>query len=74
MDNYIAEYGSAPGIRFMSPESVRMYETDGSVVLCKCGQAARCAAMGRQTMIAWCSDCSPMHKDSGQFIYRPPNE
>lgn len=50
-----------------------MYEANGSPVKCKCGKPAGSAAIGKEAYVAWCSDCSPMNKQAGDFVYRPPN-
>lgn len=74
MSDLQAEYGSTGNVRFLNPENVRMYDSEGNVVLCKCGKPAGSAAMGKGAMIAWCSDCSPLNKESAEFVYRPPTE
>ena len=69
----IAEYGSFGNVRFLNPEDVRMYDSEGNVVLCKCGRPAGSAAYGTKAMIAWCEDCYPLAKETVKFIYRPPH-
>lgn len=65
-----AEYGSACGIRFLNSENACMYDSNGEVVLCKCGKPAGSAAMGREAFAAWCTDCSPLHKESAELVCR----
>jgi hypothetical protein len=59
---------------FIPPEAfpLTMYDSDGKVVLCKCGKPAGSAAIGKECSVAWCSDCSPLSKFSAEFIYKPP--
>lgn len=67
-----AEFGG--NVRFLNPESVRMYDSEGKVINCKCGKPAGSAAMGKEAFVAWCSDCSPLHKEEAELAYRPPSE
>lgn len=67
-----AEYGSVNGLRFIQPSNVKMYDSEGKVVLCKCGNPAGCSAMGKESYIAWCSDCSPLSKEVANFVYNVP--
>jgi hypothetical protein len=69
----IAEYGSVGNVRFLDPENVRMYDTEGNVVLCGCGKPAAISVIGLKAQISWCTDCSPVPKTSAQFVYRPTN-
>jgi hypothetical protein len=32
----------------------------GNVVLCKCGKPAGSCAIGKESFVAWCSDCQPL--------------
>ena len=66
------EYGSYGNIRFLHPESSKMCDSDGEIVLCKCGKPAGGAIMGKEAFIAWCTDCNPNNNFSAEFIYKPP--
>ncbi len=70
MSELQAEYGSNGNVRFMNPEDVRMYDSEGNVVLCKCGKPAGSAAIGKEAMVAWCSECSPLEKHEAKLVYR----
>lgn len=70
----VAEYGSVGGVRFLNPENVSMHDGNGDIILCKCGKPAGAAAMGRNGYAAWCTDCSPLHKEQAAFVYREPTE
>ena len=66
-----AEYGSVGNIRFLNPDSVKMHDSDGNVVLCKCGKPAGSGVIGKEAFVAWCSECSPLNNFSAEFIYKP---
>ena len=65
------EWGSAENVRFLPPGSGTMYDSEGKIVLCKCGKPAGQAAIGKEAFIAWCSDCSPNKQQPAKFIYKP---
>lgn len=69
-----SEFGSISPINWLKPENVKMYDSDGNIILCKCGKPAGSGAMGKKAFIAWCSDCSPINQSSAKFVYRPPKE
>jgi len=66
------EYGSVGNARFLSSEQVTMYDSRGNPVYCACGKKAGCAAIGTESSIAWCSECSPLHKTEAEMVYRKP--
>lgn len=66
------EYGGSA--RFLNPASVRMVDGNGNEILCKCGKSAGAGAFGKEAFVAWCTDCSPMHKKAAKFVYKPPKE
>lgn len=59
---FMDEFGGTSQVRFPSPNSARMYDTEGNIVLCKCGKPAGSGAYGREAYIAWCEDCCPLYK------------
>lgn len=65
-----SEWGSSEKLRFVDPESVRMYDSEGNVMLCKCGKPASSGIMGKEAYQVWCKDCSPMSKYEGKLVYR----
>jgi late competence protein required for DNA uptake (superfamily II DNA/RNA helicase) len=49
-----------------------LYDRDNKPVLCKCGNKASGAVIGREAYMAWCRKCNPMGKTiEAKFIYRP---
>lgn len=68
-DQLISEYGSNENVRF---SDAVMYDREGNEVLCKCGKPAGSAIIGKEAMIAFCTECSPMHNYSANFVYRLP--
>ena len=54
--------------------STKMYDANGNIVLCKCGKPAGAGIMGKESYIFWCSECSPMPKETAEIVYRPPND
>ena len=69
-EELIAEDGSSGNIRFINPEAVRMYDSGGNVMLCKCGKPAGSAVIGTEAFIVWCSDCDPLNKETVKFVYK----
>ena len=49
-----------------------LYDATGRVVLCKCGKPAEGAVIGRESYIAYCSECSDLacEKYEANFVYR----
>lgn len=68
------EYGGVGDIRFLDPEDVKMYDMEGNLILCKCGKSAGSGAIGKESFVAWCRDCSPLNQATAGFVYRPPKE
>ena len=66
------EWGSSQPIRFLDPDSVRMYDTEGNVMLCKCGKPAGGGVFGKEAFQVWCTDCAPLSKTDAKFIYKKP--
>jgi len=54
------EYGSVGRIRFVDPSQVKMYDSSGNVMKCRCGKDAGAGAFGKECFIAWCQDCNPL--------------
>ncbi len=73
-ENVEAEFGSISPLRWLSPENVGLYDSEGNIILCKCGKPAGSGAMGKEAFVAWCNDCSPLNQASAKFVYRTPRE
>lgn len=55
---YVAEFGSScGGFRFLNYSQVKMYDSEGEVMLCKCGKPATEGIIGKEAYIARCSEC-----------------
>lgn len=67
---YEIEYGSSQQFRVLNFENSRMYDSEGKVVLCKCGKPVGSAAIGKEAFVAWCEDCSPTPKYDPKFVYK----
>lgn len=65
------EFGSS-GIRFINPENVSLYDSEGNIILCKCGKPAGTSVIGKEAFVAWCEDCTPLEKYEAKFVYKPP--
>jgi hypothetical protein len=57
MPEHNCEFGSAFPVRFLPLESVKLYDSEGNEVLCKCGKPASTAIMGKEAFIARCNEC-----------------
>lgn len=70
------EWGCYGNVRFLPAESIKMYDSDGNVVLCKCGKPAGTAAIGKEAFVAWCPECSPCNNpiEQDKFVYKDPTE
>lgn len=68
------EWGSEGNVRFPDSSQVMMYDSEGHPVLCACGKPAGSAAIGKEAMVAWCSECSPLNKYEAEFVFRKPVE
>lgn len=64
------ENGSVGGLRFLNPENVEMRDSDGNVVLCKCGKPAGHAAIGKHAFAAWGDKCALATGEAAKFAYR----
>lgn len=69
-----SEFDSAIPVRFLDTKNIKMYDSQGNVVLCKCGKEAGTAAIGKNAMAAWCEDCTPVNKSEAKFVYNPPKQ
>lgn len=54
------EYGLAEPVRFLGPGDVTMYDGNGEMVYCKCGEPATESIIGKECYVNFCSKCSPM--------------
>jgi hypothetical protein len=76
MKDYEFESLMNGGERFKSspvrPHGV-MRDTEGNILMCTCGKPVGMAAIGKDSYIAWCPDCSP-NKDApvAEFVFKPP--
>lgn len=66
------EWGSSQPIRFLEPDSVRMYDSEGNVMSCKCGKPAGAGVFGQEAFQVWCTDCAPLPKTEAKFVYKNP--
>ena len=66
------EYGCTGNVHFMDSSCAEMVDSSGNTVLCRCGKPAGSAAIGRETMIAWCEECSPLPKYEAGMVYKAP--
>jgi len=57
-----AEWGG--NVRFIDPQFVSMKNSEGNEMMCKCGKRATFIAMGKESFIATCHDCSPCGGDT----------
>jgi len=73
MSELISEFGGE-GFRFLNPSQVSMIDSDDNEILCKCGKPAGSAALGRDSYVAWCSDCSLLHKDPKPMTFKKPSK
>lgn len=51
----------------------KMYDAGGQIASCACGNDAVAGIMGKDTFMVWCAKCSPVGKESEQFIYVKPD-
>lgn len=65
------EYGSIGEVRWLNADQVTLYDENGNPVLCKCGKKAGACAMGKDSFLAWCSECCPMNKHEEKMVYLP---
>lgn len=52
-----AEFGSSSNVRWLTEEEVTAYDTDGNVLMCKCGKKASASLIGACHQIHFCKDC-----------------
>ncbi len=68
------EFGGTLPVRFLDPSSVKMYDSDGKEVLCKCGESASEGIIGKNASLARCNKCMGYEDSPYKLVYRPPNE
>ena len=56
-EGLVSEFGSVGNIRWPTADNVKMYDSDGNEMICKCGKPATCGIAGRNSYLAQCSDC-----------------
>ena len=56
-----AEFGGS--FRVLKLENVRMYDSEGNVVLCKCGKPAENAIIGKSSSMSRCNKCMNEKKE-----------
>lgn len=64
------EFGTTGNIRFLDPSQVTMRDSEGNIILCKCGKPAGSMISGKNAFLAHCSDCSPLGNGAAEFIYK----
>jgi hypothetical protein len=57
MPEHNCEFGSAFPVRFLPLESVKLYDSEGNEVLCKCGKLATTEIFGIKTCLFLCDEC-----------------
>lgn len=57
MEKYECEFESTFPVRFLPIESVKLYDSNGNEVLCKCGKSATTEIFGIETCISLCNEC-----------------
>lgn len=65
-----AEYGSFGNVNFLKPENVKMYDSEGNVILCDCGKPAVTGVIGKDSFASWCSECSPMTRYPSDIVFK----
>lgn len=66
------ENGSSTNIRWLHLDQAILYDRDGEIVRCKCGNPAGMGIFGKEAFVARCADCAPMSKKSVEFVYKDP--
>lgn len=51
------EWGTSKNIRWLTEDQVTAYDTDGNVILCKCGRKATSTIMSASYQVHFCSKC-----------------
>ena len=54
---YIAEFGSIGGVRFLQPGQANIYDSEGNAILCECGNPAAHIFIGKEAYLARCTEC-----------------
>lgn len=52
-----AEWGTSSNVRWLKEDQATAYDTDGNVLMCKCGKKASACIMSASYQIHLCSKC-----------------
>lgn len=68
------EFGSIGEMRFLPSDQVKVEDSDGNEMFCKCGKRAAIGIISRDFDLNWCWEYYCGSKDKAEFSYLPPDE
>lgn len=63
--------GNLP-VNFLDPSQVKICNSDGEEVLCKCGNPSENVIMGKESYVTRCNKCAGYEQESCKLVYKPP--